>query len=219
MTLCNRLSFIEKLVGYSPLVIDIGSDHGKLACSLLLNNIAEKVIITDISQKSLNKAVKLINKFGLSGRAKFYCADGFNGITEDIHTAVIAGMGGMEIIGILEKMPPNVKKLILQPMKNADKLRVYLQKRRFFIETDKKVSSGGRYYDIINVDTKEGEALTENDIIYGKSNLIEKDKVFLDYLQKERRKLERICEKAGCSGIAAKKLDSINEIINNLYKK
>lgn len=98
-------------------------------------------------------------------------------------------------------------------------MRVYLQKRRFFIETDKKISSGGRYYDIINVDTKEGEALTENDIIYGKSNLIEKDKVFLDYLQKERRKLERICEKAGCSGIAAKKFDSINEIINNLYKK
>lgn len=132
MTLCNRLSFIEKLVGYSPLVIDIGSDHGKLACSLLLNNIAEKVIITDISQKSLNKAVKLINKFGLSGRAKFYCADGFNGITEDIHTAVIAGMGGMEIIGILEKMPPNVKKLILQPMKNADKLESLSAKTPLF---------------------------------------------------------------------------------------
>ncbi|MDD4003415.1 MAG: class I SAM-dependent methyltransferase [Clostridia bacterium] len=195
MTLCNRLSFIEKLVGYSPLAIDIGSDHGKLACSLLLKNIAKKVIITDISQKSLNKAVKLINKYGLNDRAKFYCLDGFNGITEDIHTAVIAGMGGMEIIGILDKMPQNIEKIILQPMKNADKLRLYLQKRCFFIETDKKISSGGRYYDIIKVDTKKGDALSENDIIYGKSNLIERDKVFFDYLQNERKKLKRICDK------------------------
>lgn len=215
MTLCPRLEFLASLIGPSPVFADIGSDHGLLPCFILSEGKAEKAVITDISPKSLQKAEKLIKRRGLADRAVFYQTDGFEGIKEEIYTAAIAGMGGMEIISILEKMPQSVKILLLQPMKNADKLRLYLLNRGFFIQTDKKVFSGGKYYDIIKVDTNNGsEVLSDFDIMFGKTNIEEKGQVFCGFLINEKQRLEKIGKKNAGS---ADRLDKTVYLLKNLY--
>lgn len=215
MTLCPRLEFLASLIGPSPVFADIGSDHGLLPCFILSEGKAEKAVITDISPKSLQKAEKLIKRRGLADRAVFYQTDGFEGIKEEIYTAAIAGMGGMEIISILEKMPQSVKILLLQPMKNADKLRLYLLNRGFFIQTDKKVFSGGKYYDIIKADTTaRGDNLSELDILFGKTNIAEKDQIFRDFLVKEKQRLEKIGKK---SAESADRLNKTVYLLDTLY--
>lgn len=215
MTLCARLSQIASLIPYSTIFADIGSDHGLLPCFILSEGKADKAVITDISRKSLQKAERLIEKHGLSQKAVFYRTNGFEGIKEDIHTAAVAGMGGMEIISILDNVPESVKTLVLQPMKNADKLRIYLAARGFFIEIDKKVFSGGKYYDIIKVDTNNGsEVLSDFDIMFGKTNIEEKGQVFCGFLINEKQRLEKIGKKNAGS---ADRLDKTVYLLKNLY--
>src|SRR5690554_5657857 len=67
--LSERMYQIIDNIDNAKVVADIGCDHGKVAYYILQNNLANKVIISDISIPSLDKAKELlgsvfdINKF------------------------------------------------------------------------------------------------------------------------------------------------------------
>ncbi|MDE6557986.1 MAG: class I SAM-dependent methyltransferase, partial [Clostridia bacterium] len=104
---------------------DVGCDHGYCTEYALKSGKCNRAVIADISAKCLKKAETLLVSFIKSGRCTSVCCDGLAGISEDIDEVLIAGMGGEEIIKILsEGFIP--KKFILQPMKNAPKLRKFL---------------------------------------------------------------------------------------------
>ncbi len=104
---------------------DVGCDHGYIARHVLKSGKCGNVLITDISAKSLAKAEKLLAEYIDGGLCRAVCCDGLAGVPTDTEQVLIAGMGGEEIIKILsEGFIPH--KFILQPMKNADKLRKFL---------------------------------------------------------------------------------------------
>jgi len=140
----------------SVIVCDIGTDHGYLAKEISLLNKIKKVIATDISSKSLSKLQNLIKAEKLS-KIETIVGDGLKPIDfSDI--AVIAGLGGYEIIKILryENITINGEKkckyFVLQPTQNFVELRRFLFKNHIHVISDKLVVDSGRYYPIIVID-------------------------------------------------------------------
>lgn len=218
--LCKRLQELANLCDSCNTIADIGSDHGKLPCYLLQNNKANFAIVTDISKLSLNKAVNLLKENNLENKADFIVTNGFNNIDKNIDIAIVAGMGGMEIIKILKNIPKFIKTILLQPQTDAYFLRKYItEELSFCITKDKIISSGDKYYDIIKAKkTDKDNFLNEEELQLGKTNLKEKNNLFYNYLIKEKDKLKKITKQAQKSvNINYKAINRLN-IIQNVLK-
>ena len=118
---------ITSLVDKTNVVADVGCDHGKLGVTILLQNKADKVLFCDISAPSLEKARALTQEEGLSQKAQFFCQDGLGDVK--CNTAIIAGMGGMEILSIIKNASFLPDTLILQPMKDSSAIRKTYERR------------------------------------------------------------------------------------------
>jgi len=156
----------------------------------LLQNKAQRVVFIDISQPSLKKAEILAQKNGLLDRASFVVGDGLAGLKVDC--AVIAGMGGKEILKILDDAKNNLpNKLLLNPMRNVDTVRAKLIED-YFIDYDQKFYEK-KFYDIMLL-TRGKDTLSSLQIKYGKTNLDFFCKDFCNFLQEERKKYGKILE-------------------------
>ena len=109
---------------------DVGCDHGYCTQYMLERNLCRTAVISDISAGSLHKAETLLAPYIAEGRVRSVCCAGLSDIPRDTDEVLIAGMGGEEIVSILEEgfLPPV---LVLQPMKNAPKLRRFLLERGY----------------------------------------------------------------------------------------
>ena len=103
---------------------DIGCDHGYVAEAMLKSGKCKRVIISDISEKCLDKAINLLSE-NYSGRFKAVVSNGFEKV-RGAQVALIAGMGGEVICDIISSAAELPQTLVLQPMKNADKVRLTL---------------------------------------------------------------------------------------------
>jgi len=130
----------------------VGTDHARLPLWLVQNGMCERVTATDIGPGPLARAKRLISLCGLEEKVRLIQADGLAGLEGKIDCAVIAGMGGEVISGILSRAPwlkTQDVKLILQPMTAAEALRGFLQKNGYEITRESLVKEGRRLYQII----------------------------------------------------------------------
>lgn len=162
---------------------DIGCDHGYIALRAAESGLAETVYITDISEKCLEKAEKLLQPYIAAGRVKSVVCDGFSRIAEQVDEAMIAGMGGEEIVKILSAAAQKPERLVLQPMKNAPALRKYLVSAGYRIAEDVTFRDG-KFYDVIVAERGE-DRLTEEELFFGRTNLAERPQAFLDKIKGE----------------------------------
>ena len=97
----DRLSLVASFVDKER-VADIGCDHGKLLEELFRLKKITYAFASDISGPSVNKAVELLsfNKRNFD----YAVGDGLEKLEEkhNIQQVVISGMGGLEIIKIME---------------------------------------------------------------------------------------------------------------------
>lgn len=186
-----RLQTIVKLCDHNKLIADIGTDHGYVACELVLQEKAENVIAIDISEKCVSKAIWLANSLNISNFISFRVSDGFQNITkyDKVKQAVIAGMGGMEIIRILESKPKKLYDFVLQPMHDTLALRDYLIRNKYKILVDMLVFDNGKYYDVLKV-TSGKTKLSDLEFYFGTSNFFENYLTFYNYLKAEKAKLD-----------------------------
>ncbi|PWM70355.1 MAG: hypothetical protein DBX59_10900 [Bacillota bacterium] len=162
---------------------DIGCDHGLVAELAAKNALAEKIYITDISAECLKKAEKLLKRFIDVGTVESVVCDGFSGIEEPVDEALIAGMGGEEIVKILSSSAYRCERLVLQPMKNPEKVRAYLVGNGYKILEDVTFRDV-KYYDIVAAERGEDE-LSEEEILFGRTNLAERPQAFIDKVKAE----------------------------------
>ncbi len=143
---------LEMLDGYE-VVADIGCDHGRLTAALLQRKVCKKVIASDISEPSLEKAKQLIRHIGLYEHVSFRAGDGFHVLRPgECDALVLLGMGGTLMCRILEECAVplmGAQALVLQPMRAQNDIREYLYRNRFHIVSDRVVSDHGRYYQVI----------------------------------------------------------------------
>jgi tRNA (adenine22-N1)-methyltransferase len=182
---------IDKLVTYlSPCkrFADVACDHGYCTEYMLKNNLCESAQISDISDKCLKKAEKLLSKFIDEGRVKSVCCDGLGGIDRNVDLVLIAGIGGDELIKILDEgfIPQN---FVFQPMKNVSGVRRYLIEKGCAITRDDIFTDGKNYYFVICGRASGGEEkYSKAQMMFGRDSL--KNIVFNDYLKAEILKKE-----------------------------
>lgn len=163
----ERLSAIAKLVDYGT-VADVGCDHGKLGFYLLGTDRASKVIATDISEGSLQKASRLAFENDLDmetrlGNGLAPVADG------EADTVVIAGLGGDVISDILFRARKDGKKFanyVLSPNTHPEKVRKELAEQGHKIVFDDVIECAGKRYTLIKSQTGSGY-LDELQIAFG----------------------------------------------------
>lgn len=211
----SRLEAIVDLCPVARKIADIGCDHGYVACELVLQSKAEMVVATEKSLECLNKAVTLADNINITPFISFRQGDGFDAITkyDKLDCAIIAGMGGIEIIKILSKKPKKLFNFVLQPQSDVILLRRYLIENKFNIVVDKLVKDGDKYYNVLRV-TKGRCELSDLELYFGRTNFTDNYVVFYEYLINKQKKL--VDFKATVGGLSNKlqqELDYVNAAI------
>lgn len=177
-------------VGKPKRFADIGCDHGFVGASVSALKQVKKVYFNDISQKCLDKAVVSAKEFGNIKKCVFdkgFGLSGFNNLKID--TCLIAGMGGEEIVKILENKPKKlkIKNLCLQPATKMLYLKRWLRDHSYKIVKDEFFCDGEVFYNIFKA--KKGRCkLDEVSLAFGKQNLDEPSQVFKNYIFTELSK-------------------------------
>lgn len=193
---------------------DIGCDHGYCTEFMLQNNLCKEAIIADISKNSLKKAEELLSKYLLSGKLKSICTNGLQMIDTKYQQILIAGMGGEEIISILQNgfLPET---LILQPMKNSSKVRQFLFNNGYSITKDFTFFDK-KFYDLVvaQKDGKEEKKYTNLEIEYGYDNIHAPS---IDFINKINIELEKYKNRTLCPSIQ-KKINELNKVKNEIKR-
>jgi tRNA (adenine22-N1)-methyltransferase len=158
--LSDRLKTIADRINKGETVADIGTDHGQLPVFLYEEGICPRVIMTDISEASLDKARAEGSDHlrddnapeGLTARA----GDGLAPLQAgEVDTIVMAGIGGIlmtEIIASDIVKAASFKKYVLQPRKSAGELRTFLYGNGFRITAEDLVREGKFICEIITAE-------------------------------------------------------------------
>ncbi len=181
---------VSKIVSEIPRVkvfADIGCDHGYASLYMLKSNKCEKVVFSDISEKCLDKARSLLSDFILLGKAEGVVSDGFDNLPQ-VDFALIAGMGGEEVVKIFCKANTLPYGLLVQPMKNPEKVREHLINNGYKILKDYTFKSQRKYYDLIYAERGD-DKYTPEELEFGRDNLKLKPKDFTEMIEKEISKL------------------------------
>ena len=186
----KRIETLCSFLKASNSFADVGCDHGYVSQYVLKNNLSERVILSDISAPSLQKAKDLLLEYLQNGRAIAVCGDGFFGVPKDTEQVLIAGMGGFEIVLILsdEKYGFMPERFIFQPMKDSALVREYLLKNGGFIERDFTFFADKKFYDVIVgrklKENEKAQEYTQDELLFGRDNLRELPPDFLKMIDK-----------------------------------
>lgn len=184
----DRLNKIFFELPVCAVFADIGCDHGYVAKAMLHSSKCEHAIVSDISEKCLEKAISLLDEEIKDGRATAVVSDGFDNLSS-CDCALIAGMGGEEIVSILKKAKELPEVLVLQPMKNCDKVRRCVLSCGYQFKKDFVFKSAGKYYDLI-VLYKGEDSLTEEEIEFGRDNVQFLPKAFVQLMEENLNKIQ-----------------------------
>ncbi len=183
--LANRLKAIKELVPAGTVVADIGTDHAYIPISLIGEGIVQRAIACDVSEGSLQKALKNVETYQMSDKIICRRGDGLDVVcASEVDCIIIAGMGGLLISQIIDKAHNRLQDelLILQPMTAVVELREYLCSHGFQIRDEELVLEEGSFYHIIVA--QKGKQEEAYDCVVG-SRLVEKGHPLLhDYLTK-----------------------------------
>ena len=195
---------------------DIGCDHGYIAKAMLESGKCKRAIVSDISAKCLSKAEALLSENIKNGSAQSVVSDGFDKISF-CDLALIAGMGGEEIVSILSSAKSLPKTLVLQPMKNTDKVRVRAVELGYAIKKDYLFNCGRIFYDLIILESGK-DCLTQEEIEFGRTNLQTKSQVFEKYLQRKIGVLAKCQKNKGLSQEVCQKMQNEIERLEKYVK-
>ena len=153
MILTPRLACIAALVPQGAQLADVGTDHGKLPITLLIEGRIAHAIGSDLREGPLDHAARNAEEHGVILPLRL--AAGLDGISpEECDTVTIAGMGGQTIAEILQNAPWTADGdhlLLLQPMTMIYELRQWLWAHGYAIERETLCREDRRHYVILSV--------------------------------------------------------------------
>lgn len=184
--LSKRLRAIVNFCDKNKIIADIGTDHGFVPNFLYEEDINRKIIATDISLNSLNKAIEFTELRGNKGKIEHIVCNGLEKIPP-VDQIIIAGMGGILISKILDRdfeKARQAEKLILQPMQQVDYLRKFLYDKGFKIIDEKIVFEDNKFFHIIVANYKAiKEEYRDIDLKVSKLLRNRKDKDLIEFLK------------------------------------
>ena len=153
MILTPRLKIIADSIQGFDTVADIGSDHAYLPIYLVKNGRVKSAIATDVNSGPVEISKKGLKSHKVEEKVSVRQGNGLEVIApEEAEVIVIAGMGGILIRDILDKdarVAESAKLLILQPMRDSDKVRRWLLAHDFDIIDEELVKEQDKIYEVI----------------------------------------------------------------------
>lgn len=196
LILTPRLKIIADSIQGFDTVADIGSDHAYIPIYLVKNGRVKSAIATDVNSGPVEISKKGLKSHKIEEKVSVRQGNGLEVISpEEVEVIVIAGMGGILIRDILDKDPKvaeSVKLLILQPMRDSDKVRQWLLAHGFDIINEELVKEQDKIYEVIwakpvgVIKTAEGLMLIGDKIIEKKHPLA------VEYISKKTSELEKV---------------------------
>lgn len=213
----NRIKLLSSLTLGSKIVCDIGCDHAYVLIDAIRNYSVEKGLACDIAQGPLDMAKKSIVAANLENKIKLCLSNGFDNVSDDFDTAVIAGMGGSLIVDILNKGMSKLenKKIILQPNNDRYKVRMFLAQKHFKIIEEYAIIDEKKYYEII-VATFGNASYDNYDLKYGPILRKNKSPENLLHYQEKLEQLRRIVPNIKDEKQKEEKLKEIEELLHIL---
>ena len=148
-----RLKALADFVRPGAKVADVGTDHAYLPVWLVRKGVATSAVAVDINKKPLQKAVETANKYRAGELVEPRLSDGLDAVApHEADDVIIAGMGGEQICRIIDRAKWLLcaqKRLILQPMTMAHKLREYLYQNGIGILRENIVAVSGKLYTVM----------------------------------------------------------------------
>ena len=186
----KRLEFICdevcELASDDDVITDVGTDHGYLPI-MLSEKIKSKLIATDISKSSLEKAIVLSKEHNTEVDCRV--GDGLK-IAPETTIASICGIGGTEIAKILSDVDYHGK-AVLQPVPTDKDLRQFLLDNNYHIKKDYVIFNENKFYFIFVLDGKDCKnRYLQKDKFFGKTNLKNMSEDFILYLKSEVNRLK-----------------------------
>ncbi len=201
MKLSDRMMAVAQMAGSCKKAADIGTDHGYVPIWLVKNGCAESAIATDVRPGPLSAAEKHIREEGLSGRIELRLCDGLKGLKpHEADSVIIAGMGGYLTVRILSEgagVLESVSKLILEPQSGEDAVRYFLTEHGFMIECENMVFEDGKYYVIMRAVHGNEPLLDEEEAVFGRCLIRDKNPVLYNYLVRQEKVLTDIIARLG----------------------
>ena len=166
-SLSKRMMCLANMVTPGKRIADIGCDHALVSIYLVSEGISPKVLAMDIGEGPLEAAKANIEKYGLSESIETRLSDGMSELKPgETDGALIAGMGGLTIVGILEKGLHNISsgyELVLSPQSEIPEVRAFLRTHGIKIIDEEMIIEDDKYYNIIKaVATDEEHIDTKN---------------------------------------------------------
>lgn len=232
--LSKRLETVASCVGSGGTVADIGCDHGFTSIWLVENEMAKCGIAMDINKGPLEKAKIHIKETGFEDKIETRLSNGLDKLeTGEADTVLISGIGGalMRDILVREKEKTcSVSELVLSPQSEIYLVRKCLHELGFFIDIEKMVYDMEKYYVVIRAVRKDipdsfkqsdkgeksrledrnikvyNEIYNEADYVYGKYLIDKKDAVLSEFLDKEKKRMEKVVASLKKSGMSEEEI-------------
>ena len=193
ISLSGRLAAVCNLVPRTSSLADIGTDHGYVPIFLRETGRIETAVASDIHEGPAARAKEHIEKLGLANVISVRVGPGLSTLApREANGAVIAGMGGLMIIQILEEgsdVARFLDFLVLQPQNHGKELRLWLAQNGYRIDAETLAREDRRFYEILRV--RRGEMnLSDQEAETGLPAFRKNDPLFPDFLSDLIRKKE-----------------------------
>ena len=198
MDISKRLEAVAGLVSHE-VIADIGTDHGYVPIYLFLKGKIRKAYACDVRKGPLETCRSNIALYGAEDVIETRLGSGLIPLKPyEAETAVMAGMGGMLIVHILQDSPDvaaSLKELILSPQRDFAEVRRYVHEIGFLIAEEHMLKEDGKPYVILRCIRGEERYEKEIEYLYGKKLLEKKEPLLKELLLAEDRKCGRVLEK------------------------
>ncbi len=147
-------------------VADVGTGHGLLPRRLLDRGRATHCIATEKTPELLRHVRRYPAGHRLAPALELRAGDGLEALraADRVDVAVIAGLGGRSIAGMLARVPfPG--RIVLQPQDNAAHLRRRLLAGGWAIIDEKAAFERGRYYEIMAAEPGQPSGLPDHPVL------------------------------------------------------
>jgi tRNA (adenine22-N1)-methyltransferase len=168
-----RLGAVAQRVRQCDVVVDVGTDHGRLPIALLKAGMAQHAVAVDIHEEPLAGARARADRAGVSARMTFLLGNGLLPLGErraDVLT--IAGVGGALVGRVLREQQPEqygIRRVVAQPMSEERVLRAMVSGTHWQIVDEALVVEAGRLFLVVVLEHQAAPtaALDVEDVVLG----------------------------------------------------
>ncbi len=218
MQLSRRLKAVADSVTKGNRVADVGCDHAYISIYLIENDIAPYVIAMDVNKGPLSRAKENIKRKNYEDRIETRLSNGLEKmVPNEADTILLAGMGGVLMIKILEEgneVVNSAKELVLQPQSEIPLVRKYIHSIGYQIKEEQILMDEGKYYIVIKAMKSDKIETYDKEVFYqyGKLLLEEGSPLLLEYLHNEKRMRSEVI-KTLKENASPKSLERLKEIL------